>query len=244
MAAEVFAQMRDPALAQLVWGHGTAIRHQDPGALLESRFIVTKKRIPLEGGGKFAYDFVEPCDGQLSLLHQLQLTRDYNFLHHPDDFNNLITHVCPLVKKTREDMLLDYVYAVHLQARQRIQMSSFSVSIMGDAVNLSPSWELQRADLDVGSSVCLWSMNTSRAFVLHGQTVNMLRHYHRQRFINQINPLHTSLRAAVEPALIPGRLEPEYAEYARRACLAETGRGDRPVLPFTAIRIGSETYRV
>lgn len=127
---------------------------------------------------------------------------------------------------------------VHLQARQRIQMSFFSVSIMGDAVNLSPSWELQRAALDVGSSVYLWSMNTSRAFVLHGQTVNMvrrhstcllqLRHYHRQRFINQINPLRTSLRAAVEPALIPGRLEPEYAEYALRACLAETGRGDRP----------------
>ncbi|KAJ7810144.1 hypothetical protein B0H14DRAFT_2607539 [Mycena olivaceomarginata] len=191
LAAEVFAQMRDPALAQLVWGHGTVIRHQDPGALLESRFIVTEKRIPLEGGGEFAYDFY-------------------------------------LVKKTREDMLLDYVYAVlavlyrlpkksqrfayleHqeyylygdafaewtalseanidicfesgipldqvlLQARERIQklMSSFSVSIMGDAVNLSPSWELQRAALDVGSSVYLWSMNTSRAFVLHGQTVNM-----------------------------------------------------------------------
>ncbi|KAJ7804346.1 hypothetical protein B0H14DRAFT_2612388 [Mycena olivaceomarginata] len=86
---------------------------QDGGTFLESRFIVTEKRVPLEGGGELVYDFVEPCGGRLSLHHQLQLTRDYNFLHRPDDFNNLITYLRPVpMRRVREEILLDWVYAV------------------------------------------------------------------------------------------------------------------------------------
>ncbi|KAJ7712738.1 hypothetical protein B0H14DRAFT_2645130 [Mycena olivaceomarginata] len=41
LAAEFSAQGRDPALAQLVWGHGRAIRQ--PGTCLQSSFFVVEE---------------------------------------------------------------------------------------------------------------------------------------------------------------------------------------------------------
>ncbi|KAJ7898913.1 hypothetical protein B0H14DRAFT_2674574, partial [Mycena olivaceomarginata] len=112
LAVEFFAQIRDPSLAQLVWGHGRVIRK--PGTPLESSFVATKERGILEGGGEVAYYWVQPGRGQqLPYHHQLQLTRDYNFLHLPaDDFKNLITFMRPYMMWARQNMTLEYVYAV------------------------------------------------------------------------------------------------------------------------------------
>jgi hypothetical protein len=108
LATEIFAATKDPALAQLAWGHGNVIRPR--GTIVEeSRFIVTEKRIP---GSDLAYDFVEPEGGRLSLYYQLQLARDCNLLRRPATFNNFITYVSPLIRRAREDMLLEYVYAL------------------------------------------------------------------------------------------------------------------------------------
>ncbi|KAJ7870284.1 hypothetical protein B0H14DRAFT_2571327 [Mycena olivaceomarginata] len=45
LAAEFSAQGRDPALAQLVWGHGRAIRQ--PGTCLQSSFFVVEEWVSL-----------------------------------------------------------------------------------------------------------------------------------------------------------------------------------------------------
>ncbi|KAJ7799281.1 hypothetical protein B0H14DRAFT_3491785 [Mycena olivaceomarginata] len=75
----------------------------------------TDSRGPLEGGGEVDYNWVQPGTGQLPYHHQLQLTRDYNFLHRPTaDFKKLIIFLRPYMKWARQNMLLEYVYAVCL----------------------------------------------------------------------------------------------------------------------------------
>ncbi|KAJ7666557.1 hypothetical protein B0H14DRAFT_3074452 [Mycena olivaceomarginata] len=281
LATAFFAQRRDPALAQLVWGHGNVMRHHR-GTLMDSRFIVTEKHVR---GGDLVYDLVQPEGGELSLYHQLQLTRDYNFLRRPASFNALITYLGPLILRTREDMVLEYVYAllavlhrlpkqshrmVYLehqedylngaayaewsalseaniktclqsgaslddvlrQARERIRdlMKSFAPSVISEVVGLCPTLDHKQAALKFASSLYLWSMNTARAFALTGQEVNMT-------YIKQINPLRAALGAALQPALILARIEPEYVEYAQGARYADESHRDRPALPSTPISI-------
>ncbi|KAJ7790974.1 hypothetical protein B0H14DRAFT_2625501 [Mycena olivaceomarginata] len=129
LAAEFSAQGRDPALAQLVWGHGRAIRQ--PGTCLQSSFFVVAewvsltiyeavrtlsnptenfdRHVLLEGGGELVYDLVQPYPGRLSLYHQLKLTRHYNLIHRPADFKNLVIFLRPL----------NHFYADDLESSER-----------------------------------------------------------------------------------------------------------------------------
>ncbi|KAJ6607305.1 hypothetical protein B0H10DRAFT_2072297 [Mycena sp. CBHHK59/15] len=111
LAAEFLVQVQSPALIQLVYGHGRVIRQSESG--LKSTFIVTEEAGWLEDGSEVKYDWVQPTVGQLPINHALQLARDFSFVHRPlADFEKVIRLMCPYMMQARQNLLLQYVYAV------------------------------------------------------------------------------------------------------------------------------------